>query len=204
VAEAFLAGQRPDGRPGGERHQLIVCVREESLTPGGVCAQVDGVGNLPPGTLRRLACDASLTRVTVDAHGTPLDVGRKVRTVPPAMRRALIARDGGCRFPGCSQHRWVDAHHIEHWVDGGETRCDNMVLLCARHHRLVHEGGFRLSGTAAALRFERPDGSPIVVPPLCPHPDGIPRLPPAVPPRAPPMSPPNYNWAIGAALPRVA
>ena len=58
------------------------------------------------------------------------------------MRRALKARDGGCRFPGCTNHKFVDGHHIRHWADGGETRLDNLVLLCRHHHHLVHEGGF--------------------------------------------------------------
>ena len=201
VAESFLAGQRAEGRPGGERHQLLVCVREDPLHPGGVSAQVDGVGQVAPETLRRLARDASLTRVVVDEEGTPLDVGRKPRTVPPAMRRALVARDRGCRFPGCTNHRWVDAHHIAHWVDGGATRTDNLILLSVAHHRLVHEGGFRLCGDAANPRFERPNGSPIVLPPRT---AGSPALPPARPPRPPMMLPPNYHWAVGTALPRQA
>ncbi len=199
VAEAFLAGQRPDARPGGERHQIIVCVREDPLVPGNVSAEAEDAGQVVPETLRRLACDASLTRVTVDDQGTPLDVGRKTRTVPPAMRRALLARDRGCRFPGCTNRRWVDAHHIEHWADGGTTRVDNLILLCATHHRLVHEGGFRLSGTATRPRFVRPDGTPIVIPLRSAQLAG---LPPARPPRAPPMLPPNYHWAIGAGTPR--
>jgi hypothetical protein len=199
VAEAYLAGRRPEARPAGERHQLVVCVREDPLLPGGISAEAEGIGQVPPETLRRLACDASLTRVTVDEHDTPLDVGRKSRVVPPAMRRALVARDRGCRFPGCTNHRWIDAHHIEHWAEGGETRADNLVLLCATHHRLVHEGGFRLLGNAADLRFERPDGTPLVVPLKAAK---LPALPPARPPRPPPMLPPNIHWAIGAAMPR--
>jgi hypothetical protein len=77
-----------------------------------------------------------------DEEGEPLSVGRKSRAVPPAIRRALKARDDGCRFPGCTRTRFVDAHHIEHWADGGETSLDNLVQLCRHHHRLVHEGGF--------------------------------------------------------------
>jgi HNH endonuclease len=79
------------------------------------------------------------------------------------MRRALDARDEGrCRFPGCENRRWVDAHHILHWARGGETRLDNLVLLCSRHHRLVHEGGFGLArGGDGELVFRRPDGRPI-------------------------------------------
>ena len=72
----------------------------------------------------------------------PLSVGRKTRSIPPAIRRALQHRDGGCRFPDCTAHKYVDAHHIVHWADGGETRLDNLVTLCRHHHRAVHEGGF--------------------------------------------------------------
>jgi len=202
VADAYLAGDRSAGRPAAERHQVIACVREDHLTPSGLSVEVEGAGQAGSETLRRLACDTSVTRVTVDAEGTPLDLGRKARVVSPALRRALLARDRGCRFPGCGNHRWVDAHHIEHWVDGGATHRDNLVLLCAAHHRLVHEGGFRVSGDANALRFERPDGSLIVATPALVQPSTP--LPRATPPRPPPMLPPNYHWAIGAALPRVA
>jgi 5-methylcytosine-specific restriction endonuclease McrA len=74
-----------------------------------------------------------------DADGV-LDVGRKTRTIPLSIRRALTARDAGCRFPGCTSRR-CDAHHLTHWADGGATSVDNLVLLCRRHHRAVHEGG---------------------------------------------------------------
>ena len=77
-----------------------------------------------------------------DDEGQPLSIGRKSRSIPPWMRRALRARDGGCRFPGGTRSRFVDGHHIRHWADGGETGLDNLVQLCRHHHRLVHEGGF--------------------------------------------------------------
>jgi hypothetical protein len=74
------------------------------------------------------------------------------------MRRALDARDGGCRFPGCDNTRFVDAHHIHHWVHGGETKLDNLVLLCRRHHRAVHEEGFCVERDGDCIRFVRPNG----------------------------------------------
>ncbi|MFU8833379.1 MAG: HNH endonuclease, partial [Wenzhouxiangella sp.] len=74
--------------------------------------------------------------------GQTLNVGRKTRSIPPAIRRALQKRDQGCRFPGCTAQKHVDAHHIQHWADGGETKLDNLVTLCRHHHRAVHEGGF--------------------------------------------------------------
>jgi len=77
-----------------------------------------------------------------------LSLGRKRRTVSPALRRALAARDRGCRFPGCDRTRFVDAHHVQHWCRGGETNLENLVLLCRRHHRLVHERGYTLETAA--------------------------------------------------------
>ena len=94
---------------------------------------------------RRLACDASVTRVVLDPASRPLDVGRRSRVVPPAIRTALVVRDRGCAFPGCDRPPpWTDAHHVRHWADGGATSLDNLVLLCRRHHRTVHEGRWRL------------------------------------------------------------
>ena len=76
-------------------------------------------------------------------RGPVLDAGRKTRTIPPALRRALDARDRGCRFPACGL-RFTDAHHIVHWADGGETTLGNTILLCRAHHRRVHEDGYRI------------------------------------------------------------
>ena len=113
-------------------------------------------------TARRLACDASRIDAEEDAVGHVLNIGRKTRTVPPAIRRALEIRDPGCRFPGCTTHRYVDAHHIRHWADGGETSLRNLVLLCRYHHRLLHEGGFALQlRDDGKLLFFRPDGVPV-------------------------------------------
>jgi hypothetical protein len=81
--------------------------------------------------------------VTRDPSGGPLDVGRRTRTIPPALRRALELRDAGCRFPGCGL-RFTDGHHVRHWIDGGETSLSNCMLLCSHHHRLMHEGGWRV------------------------------------------------------------
>jgi hypothetical protein len=122
-------------------------------------------------TCRRIACDCSLVALVASADGSTLDVGRRRRTISPALRRALERRDGGCRFPGCGL-RICDAHHVEHWADGGETSLDNTLLLCRRHHRAVHEEGFeveRLGG--GAHRFYRPDGR------LLPDVPGAPLLP---------------------------
>jgi HNH endonuclease len=88
-----------------------------------------------------------------------LSVGRKTRSIPLPLKRALIARDGGCRFPGCDRTRYTAGHHIEHWADGGETKLSNLLTLCSFHHRLIHEGGFGLVMTDDGVPvFTRPDG----------------------------------------------
>jgi len=143
-----------------ERYQVVVHVTAETLAAddAGRCELEDGQG-LALDTVRRITCDSSLLRITEDDVGNPLDIGRKTRAVPPALRRALQARDGGCRFPGCNLHRFVDAHHIRHWADGGDTSIDNLALLCRHHHRLVHEDGFGVERTADGhIRFSRADG----------------------------------------------
>jgi hypothetical protein len=87
-----------------------------------------------------------------------LDVGRKTRVIPPAVRRGLKVRDRGCRFPGCTNTRFVDGHHITHWADGGATRLDNLVLLCRHHHRLLHEGGYYVVRDGPRFIFCQGDG----------------------------------------------
>ena len=119
-------------------------------------------------TARRVACDAATVTLRHGPGGEILDVGRRTRTISPALRRALAARDRQCRFPGCGNLR-VDAHHVEHWADGGRTALDNLVLLCRRHHRAVHEEGFRVTVDAAGgVGFLRPDGRPLLEAPPAP------------------------------------
>ena len=133
-------------------------------------AVIEQAGGLHVGAevARRVACDAGLVVLYHGLDGAVLDVGRKTRTVPTALRRALEGRDRNqCQFPGCSS-RNCDAHHVEHWADGGETRLANLVSLCRFHHRAVHESGFRVVATPAGqFLFLRPDGEPLpVVPPM--------------------------------------
>jgi hypothetical protein len=128
---------------------------------------LDGQAAIPPETARRLACDATVVALVEAADGTPLDVGRKRRTPPAALRRALRRRDRGCRFPGCGRRRFLHAHHIVHWIDGGETKLTNGILLCSRHHRLVHEGGFRIE-TPADHVFVFHDPAGRVIPEVAP------------------------------------
>jgi hypothetical protein len=146
---------------------VVVHVDEDALAGSGGGCELDDGPALAPETARRLTCDASLVELRARS-GKPLSVGRKTRSVPPALRRALRRRDRGCRFPGCERRRFVDAHHIEHWVRGGETSLDNLVLLCRRHHRLVHEGGYGIERLPRGkLRFLDPYGVPV---PDAPHP----------------------------------
>jgi hypothetical protein len=150
----------PEPLSATDRYQVVVHVTAETLAANetGRCELDDGQG-LALDTVRRITCDSSLLRITEDDAGNPLDIGRKTRAIPPALRRALQARDGGCRFPGCTHRRFVDSHHIRHWADGGDTSIDNLVLLCRHHHRLVHEDGFGVERTADnSIQFNRPDG----------------------------------------------
>jgi hypothetical protein len=147
-------------RASGDPCELVVHVDAETLASEevqGRCELADGP-TLAPETMRRLGCDAALVRI-VERDGQPLSVGRRTRTVPSAMRRALRNRDRGCRFPGCTHERFLHAHHIRHWARGGETSLDNLVQLCSFHHRMVHEAGFAVEGSATGkVLFRRPDG----------------------------------------------
>ena len=159
IAESFLKhGEEELAAP--ERQQIVVHVDVQTLknsTPGR--CELDHGPSLSAETVRRLACDASLVTVIESEEGEPLSVGRKTRAISPALRRALNARDCGCRFPGCPNTRYVDAHHIHHWVHGGETKPSNLVSLCRFHHRQVHEGRVAIDVLDdGALRFRKPNG----------------------------------------------
>jgi len=159
VAESFLA-KRAAKSTAADRYQVVVHVDAATLKEhtAGRC-EIEHGPSLPAETVRRLSCDASLLTVLEDEHGAPLDVGRKTRSIPAAIRRALQVRDTGCRFPGCTHARYLDAHHIEHWADGGETKLSNLISLCRLHHRLVHEGDIRIeTGPDGRWRFVRADG----------------------------------------------
>jgi hypothetical protein len=169
VAEAALANglgsalsSGLDTSPRGERYQVVVHVDANVLEkPGGEgpgLSMLEEGQNVSAETSRRIACDSSKVVMTHDSAGNILDVGRRTRTISAALRRALTHRDKSCQFPGCDV-RHCDAHHLEHWANGGETNLDNLVLLCRRHHRAVHEGGFRIEDSRdGELRFLRPDG----------------------------------------------
>ena len=158
VAKAYLdaGGAAGEHTSTADHYQVVVHVDEAALRQGV------GRADLPVDTVRRLACDGSVITVIDDSDGIPLDVGRKQRTVSTPLKRALYSRDRGCTFPGCQRKRYLDAHHLEHWANGGETSLDNLTLLCTHHHRLLHEGGFRVEREqGGALRFQRADGRTI-------------------------------------------
>jgi hypothetical protein len=135
MADENLRGDRPDRSP----TEVMIHVDAGSLAGEVAGTTADGE-LLSAETCRRLLCDAGVVPVLEDSDGKVLDVGRKTRTVPAAIRRAVALRDGGCQFPGCD-NQIVDAHHVVHWADGGETSRDNLVSLCRGHHTFVHEGG---------------------------------------------------------------
>jgi len=160
VAACDLALSKPDGdRSGGERSQVVVHVDAATLAADadGRCELADGPA-VAAETARRLTCDGAVVQLHEHA-GEPLSLGRKRRTVSPPLRRALIARDRGCRFPGCEATRFVDAHHVRHWSHGGETSLDNLLTLCRRHHKLAHEGGYTVErSTGDEVRWKNRHG----------------------------------------------
>jgi hypothetical protein len=139
-----------------DHYQVVVHVDEKSLHGG------PGRSDLPLETVKRLTCDGNLIALVEDDRGRPLALGRKRRVVSPALRKVIVSRDGGCRFPGCHRRHYMDVHHILHWADGGTTDPANLVLLCSYHHRLLHEGGFSVRFLDdGALEFRRADGRAI-------------------------------------------
>lgn len=141
--------------------------------PGGATAGGAALGGaalggpsgpeLPAATARRLACDARARVLLSGARNGPLYLGRRRRLASPAQIATLTVRDDGrCRFPGCTHRRYLHAHHVRSWLDGGRTDLDNLVLLCGFHHRLVHDRGYGIRGDGGgAWRFSRPDGTPV-------------------------------------------
>jgi uncharacterized protein YjbJ (UPF0337 family) len=156
-AEAPSSGARAD------RTQVVLHVEASTLRELGNPGQSDlgGGTRVSAETSRRIACDTGVVRMAHDANGHILSVGRRTRTVPTHVRRALEARDRGCRFPGCGL-RFTEGHHVKHWADGGETRLGNLVLLCDRHHRFVHEGGASVCiDKHQQILFFTPKGKPL-------------------------------------------
>jgi Domain of unknown function (DUF222) len=143
----------------GQRPHLLLTVSEASLQgrSGEPAGELQHGGMLATAMARRIACDASVSQMVTDGSGNAVAVGNAKRSVPPSMRRALITRDRGCRFPGCDRpSSWCDAHHVIHWIDHGETELYNLVLLCRAHHRFVHEEGWTLTGGDGHVQVRPP------------------------------------------------
>jgi len=169
IAETALHHGIDPGTP-GERYQVVVHVDAEVLADGDAPGQsvIEGGARVSAETSQRLACDASRVEMRHDADGIIVEVGPRTRTIPTALRRALAFRDHGCRFPGCDLP-FGQAHHIQHWAQGGPTTLANLVVLCRRHHRAVHEEGFQVNRRDdGGLQFFWPHGGPL--PPVPPPP----------------------------------
>ena len=155
MAREALSGSGRSART-QDHYQVVVHVDASALAGEG------GEADLALSTVRRLCCDGGVVAVVSADDGEPLNVGRKQRTVPTGIRRALLSRDRHCTYPGCHHERFVDAHHIVHWSEGGETSLDNLTLVCTHHHRLLHEGGFSIRQHSNGRHyFTRPDGRPV-------------------------------------------
>jgi len=142
------------------RPQVSMVVDWTTLT-SSTLGRTDGLftGPIHPHDVQRALCDSSISRIVTGPGGLPLDVGRTRRTVPPSLRRALAVRDGGCRFPGCDRPPgWCDAHHVIHWLHGGHTALDNLVLCCDHHHNVLHQPGWTTTFDGHELHIDRPDG----------------------------------------------
>ncbi len=147
---------------GGVRPHVQITVPLEALRgmSGASAGDMEYAHPVPAESARRLACDASIARVVLGADSAVLDVGRVRRLPAAATRRALQVRDKGCVWPGCERPvSWTSAHHVVHWADGGDTELSNLVLICQRHHWMVHEGGWQLArneeGVIAIARIPR-------------------------------------------------
>ena len=163
IAEHYLATRRGGASAtpmkSSDAYQVFVHVNANDAHPdnrinGAHTIYMDDRRSLAPHVARQLACDASRRTVLENERGEVLNIGRRSRIVPWHIAHALRIRDGGCRFPGCNQHRWTDAHHIHHWADGGETSLENLVILCRYHHRALHRDEYRIEhGADGELLF---------------------------------------------------
>jgi hypothetical protein len=166
MAEKAL-GSGTESSSSADRYQVVLHVDERVLAnaassdPADGRAEIEGFGGVSAETCRRLACDCSLVEMTQDKDGKVVDVGRRTRVISTPLRRKLRERDHQCRFPGCT-NTFADGHHIQHWKDGGATRLENLVMVCRRHHRFVHEYGYEVQRDLDGnLIFRDPSGRAI-------------------------------------------
>ena len=141
----LTSGAAPAAGGSQERRQdLLVSVDLGVLGGDGDGVRIDGGPVLHPEVARRLSCDCRLQAVLKDPQARALGIGRRSRSVPSWLMRQLLERDRGCTFPGCHTRRFISAHHILHWSRGGPTDLSNLVVVCSFHHKLVHEGGWKV------------------------------------------------------------
>jgi len=172
IAESFIASKSTVA-DNPDIYHVIVHADPASLAgqPGGRCHVDDGPA-LSTDTLQMLACDSLISWMRHDSRGNVIDVGRRHRKPPPALRRALRERDRcRCRFPGCNNRR-IDAHHVKAWAKGGPTSLANTISLCRYHHRLVHKRGYQITAESGGFEFYRPDGTLVVNSPPLPAVEG--------------------------------
>jgi Domain of unknown function (DUF222) len=155
---ALVTGPGEDG-PVVERGHVQMIVHLDASTGA---ARLAGGPELPTSTAERLACDARVQLLLNDRTGNRMYLGRTRRLATPAQIAALTVRDGeGCQFPGCTHTRYLHAHHVRHWLFGGPTDVDNLILVCAFHHAVIHDHGYRIHRAPGRWEFRRPGGSPI-------------------------------------------
>ena len=175
MAEHCLASRAGPSkrRRAGQRYEVMLTIDRNELavqqSAGGARYHVEPDWGIDEEDARHIACDADLTECIQDARGNLLNYERRRRIVPARLLRALKLRDHNrCRFPGCAHQRYVEAHHVQHWIDGGETRLDNLVLLCSAHHRLLHHGAFHVAIEDGDVVFVGRDGE-VIAPALSPQ-----------------------------------
>jgi hypothetical protein len=168
IAEHYLASALdPRKRRAGNRHEVVLHIERNELAAMGQKGEsarfyVEPDWGLDESAARQISCDADLTEFIQDCTGNILDFKSRSRIVPARLKRALEIRDGSnCRFPGCGHSRYLEAHHVIHWIDGGETELENLVLLCSAHHRLHHLGRFNIEMVDGAPAFISADGEVI-------------------------------------------
>ncbi len=175
MAEHCLASgaDRWKRRRAGQRYEVMLTIARNELAAqraaGGARYHVEPDWGIDEADARHIACDADLTEFIQDARGNFLNYERRRRIVPARLLQALKLRDHNrCRFPGCAHQRYVEAHHVRHWIDGGETRLENLVLLCGAHHRLLHHGAFHIMIADGDVVFVNRDGE-VIEPALRPQ-----------------------------------
>jgi hypothetical protein len=158
-ALVILASNQIANDPDPDRATVVVSTTLGALQSDDLGCDLEGSGVVHPEIARRISCDCRLQFVVRRDNGTAVGIGRADRNIPPYLRREMLARDGGCTFPGCGTRRYVDGHHIWHWEDGGPTNLENLTTVCRFHHKLLHEFGWKVYLDRNQIsHWLRPDG----------------------------------------------